>query len=143
MMAPDIRDREPENQGVGQGTSQESKGRPSFSRVLRPLTDDEMSASGVHKLLVAEIDRLEEENGELKAISRAFGDSQQRIGVLEEKLKRHTAFDVISGGCITVGGVALGAIPALSPVPPYGLVAAGLGITLIAVGFVSQVVKRR
>ena len=142
-MAPDIPDQEPDNRGVGQEPAQESKGRPSFSRLLRPLTDDEMSASGVQKLLVAEIDRLEEENRGLKAISREFGASQRRIGVLEEKLKSHTALDVISGGCITVGGVALGAIPALSSVQPYGLVAAGFGITLIAVGFVSQVVKRR
>ena len=57
----------------------------------------QVSASGVQKLLVAEIDRLEEENGELKAISREFGNSQRRIGVPKEKLKRHTAFDVIPG----------------------------------------------
>ena len=142
-MARDIPDQEPGNQGVGQEPAQESKGRPSFSRLLRPLTEDEMTASGVQKLLVAEIDRLEEENRGLKEISREFGDSQRRIGVLEEKLKSHTALDVISGGCITVGGVALGAIPALSSVQPYGLVAAGVGIVLIAVGIGSQVVKRR
>ena len=74
-MAPDIPDQEPDNRGVGQEPAQESKGRPSFSRLLRPLTDDEMSASGVQKLLVAEIDRLEEENRGLKAISREFGAS--------------------------------------------------------------------
>ena len=142
-MAPDIPDQEPDNDGIGQEPARASKGRPAFSAVLRPLTDDEMSASGVQKLLVAEIDRLEEENIELKAISRDFGDAQRKIGVLEEKLRFHTAFDVFTGGCITVGGVALGAIPGLSSVPPYDLVAAGLGIALIAVGFVSQVVKRR
>ena len=102
-----------------------------------------MSATGVQKLLVAEIDRLEEENRELKEVGREFSDSQRRIGVLEEKLKSHTALDVISGVCISVGGVALGAIPSLSSVQPYGLFAIGVGVILIAGGFLSQVVKRR
>ena len=67
MAEPERPDQEPAGGGVRPVISAE-KGRRSFAKLRRELSDDELSSPAVQRLLIDDIERLEREVAELKEL---------------------------------------------------------------------------
>lgn len=103
---------EPQSAGadsaVGQ-IPQAKKSRRSFGQVRRELTEEELGASGVQKMLLDELDRLEGVEADLKSISVKYYEFSAELQVANEKLRTHKAFDILSTGAVAVGSLLAGA----------------------------------
>lgn len=118
------------------------KGRQSFRQVRRELTEEELSSPAAQRLILDELDRLEEENTELKSISKKFHEVDKRASVLDEKLKRHTALDILSSAALAAGALALGYAPKVwSADTATGPIFLVIGIVMIAGGIWSKAVR--
>lgn len=119
-----------------------TKGRQSFRQVRRELTEEELSSPAAQRLILDELDRLEEENSELKGISRKFHEVDKRASVLDEKLKRHTALDILSSAALAAGALALGYAPKVWAVDnATGPIFLVIGVLLITGGIWSKAVR--
>jgi hypothetical protein len=118
------------------------KTRRALARLKRELSDEELSHPGVQKLLLDTIERTEEENVALRSFRERYHESDKQYEVLKEKLKTHTALDVISMGCMALGGTALGYARSLWASQPAGLIALISGAGLFAMGITAKVVRR-
>lgn len=116
-------------------------GRRSFSKLRRELSDEELASPAVQKMLVDEIERLEEERVELHTFRTKFHDSDKRAAVLEEKFKGKISIEVIHIGCMTVGAAALGYAPSIWEVQPTAWMIAIFGVVLVLAGIGAKAVK--
>jgi len=122
------------------------KGRKALSQARRVLTEEELSTPGAQKMLLDELDRLEEENGELIQIRGRFYETDKNWAVLAQKLeqgqKDDLSTDLIFTGGMTIGGVVLGLLPSLAPLgKPSIWAGAALGVVLIGIGIAAKIVK--
>lgn len=68
---------EPEIRGKPE-SSVVPKERQSFKKVRRELTEEELSTTGAQRLILDEIDRLEEENNFLKGIQSKYHEADKK-----------------------------------------------------------------
>jgi hypothetical protein len=116
------------------------KGRRSFRHARRELTDEELPETGVTKMMLDEIDRLEGECFSLRELSDRFHDADKQVGILEEKLKQRTGFDILTGGALAIGSALTGFAPNMwSSNHLATIVVALAGFVLTAVGVVAKV----
>jgi len=141
MAEPESPDQEPAGGGVTPVISAE-KGRRSFAKLRRELSDDELSSPAVQRLLIDDIERLEREVAELKELRDRFQEADLRCAVLEERSKKSTAHDVMYGVCLTVGAAALGYAPAVWAQQPSGWLSIVFGGILIVGAVWSRAVKK-
>lgn len=123
---------------------EQSKGRgrrKALSSARRELSEKELSSSAVQKLLLDEIDRLEDENVELSGYRGRFYEVDKKAAVLEQKGKISIAYEVISLACITIGAAALGYAPAVWANQPTGYISIAFGLVLVVCGIVAKAVK--
>ncbi|MBZ9870499.1 hypothetical protein LB542_06470 [Mesorhizobium sp. BR1-1-9] len=85
--------------------------RRSFTAIRRELSEDDLKSPAVQKMLLDDTDRLDEELKEAKGFRERFHDADKQRAILQEKLKTHTGFEVMSSGCLAVGGAAFGYAP--------------------------------
>jgi hypothetical protein len=109
MAADEDETEEPQGEGQIDGTPKSKGRRQSFGKVRRELTEDELGSSGVQKMMLDELDRMDGAETELKSISQKYYDTQSSLAVAKEKLKTHHAFDVLSTGTVAVGSLIFGA----------------------------------
>ena len=74
----------------------------------RELSDEEIAIPAVGKMLVGEIDRLEDEVSKIEGLRDDYHDADKRAAVLTEKLAPKRAIEVVTTIVATVGGVAMG-----------------------------------
>lgn len=115
--------------------------RKALSSLKRDLSDEELASPAVQKLLLDEIERLEEENTELSGFRARFHDCDKRAAVLDQKSKVNTAQEIISLSCITIGGAALGYAPSVWNVQPTGSMALIFGLVLVLFGVFAKAIK--
>lgn len=136
-------DQEPAGTGPRPGT-EPTKGkarRKALSSLRRELSDKELLSPAVQKLLLDEIDRLEEENTELAGYRSQFHSADKDAAVLRQKQATSIAHEIISMSCITVGGAALGYAPSVWVAQPTGAIALAFGVVLVFGGIVAKAVK--
>ncbi|MGA9765750.1 MAG: hypothetical protein WBQ49_13895 [Rhodomicrobium sp.] len=127
--------------GATQTTSPETKIGGAFSCLNRTLTDKELAAPGVQKLLLEERERLQEENSVLRAYQEKFHASDKEVAVLSGKLTSSNAWEILSGGCLVIGAAALGYVPAVWSAQPTGWIMLVGGALLIVSGFIAKAVR--
>ena len=132
-------DQEDENTG-SEYRSSRSKALQAFRRIPRELTEEELANPAVQKLLVGNLDRLETEKEEYRLYMERFHEADKKVAVLEEKGKTKLALEILSGTCLTCGGLAIGQINALWP-QPLGWIAVVLGLVLLGGGIYAKKVK--
>lgn len=132
---------QPDEVGAELVSTQEPKARRALSRLKRELTDEELSSTGVQKLLLDSLEHAEEENTALRGFRDKYHESDKQKGVLEEKLKTHIAVELISTGCIAVGAAAIVYAPVAWEHAPDGHVLLGFGIVLTLVGVFAKVIR--
>lgn len=130
-------DQEPPEEEVT--PSEQPKGRPSFARLRRSLTEDELSSSGISKILLEDLHRVEGEKGRLLKYEESFHVADKKVAVLEEKLKRSLSAEIISGGTLAVGAALLGYAPNVWSSQPSGWLCIFFGSILIVSGIFSKV----
>src|SRR5690348_15499627 len=122
--------------GNGSGISIGSEGR-----VEQISGTDEKELSAVAKrFLVAEINRLVDENQQLKQFKDKYHDADKRLAVLKEMLRPFRMNELLSSACLMAGSAGLGAAPSFLSLSSYGWyvfvsVAALLVIAAIAARF--------
>lgn len=115
--------------------------RKALSSARRELSDNELASSAVQKLLLDEIERLEEENIELCGYRNRYHEVDKKAAVLEQKIKQSMAHEIISVTCLTVGAAAIGYAPKVWSSEPTGYICLAFGILLIIGGIVSKAIK--
>ena len=137
-------DTAPEDPGGGTSSSTR-KGRSVFRNVRRELTEDELSNPAVKRMLLGDIERLEDENSALKNFENRYHEADKETAVLKEKLKNSNSGEILSSVCLMVGSALLGLAPAVigSSETSFGWVGLAFAVVLITGGVFSKVMKRR
>lgn len=107
----------------------------------RELSEDELSTTGVKKMLIEELDRVDQENSDLKQYRDKFYDVQKDKAVLESRLTVQRKMELISTGCIAVGAAALVYVPEAWQHQPDGWICLVFGMIATTVGTVAKAVK--
>ncbi|KQV51334.1 hypothetical protein [Duganella sp. Root336D2] len=115
--------------------------RKALGSLRRELSDKELLSPAVQKLLLDEIDRLEEDNTELAGYRSRFHEADKKSAILEQKQATSNAHEIISLACVTVGGAALGYAPSVWSSQPTGGIALAFGVLLVISGIVAKAVK--
>lgn len=117
------------------------KSHAAFRRITREVTDDELSSPVAGKFLLAEVDRLEEENHQLRNYQERFHDADKRAALLENRVRTNISGEFVSASGLAVGAAALGYAPAVWASPPTGWIALAFGSILIILGVVAKVAR--
>lgn len=92
----------------------------SFSEEASRTDEKERSTSAAQRFLTAEIDRLVEENQELKQFRDKYHDVDKKLAVLKEALKPFRTNELLSSVCLAIGSAGLGAAPSFVSLSSYG-----------------------
>jgi hypothetical protein len=133
-----------ENKPVEGATAPSAGRRPSFRDLHRQLTDEEMKQSGVQKLLIEDIERMEADCDTLQDYVEKYYVADKQVGILTEKLRTETALDIIT----SVGWLAGGALMSLSyslwSITTFkGVVVFVAGFVLAAGSYMAKWIRRR
>jgi hypothetical protein len=96
--------------------------RVGADRPIGEISDaDEKELSKVAKrFLVAEINRLVDENQQLKQFKDKYHDVDKRLAVLKETLRPFRINELLSSACLIAGSAGLGAAPSFLSLNSYG-----------------------
>jgi len=139
MQQDERADEEPEEEGVA---SETPKGRRSFARMRRELTDEELKSPGVQKILLDETERLESDCAALRLYVDRFYAADKERAILAEKLKPQTATDIFSGGALAVGSAMVGYAPGAWGHGSVGWLALVFGGLLVVSSVIAKVVSK-
>lgn len=113
------------------GATISPKPNSAYDQISRYLTESDLKNPAVVRMIINERDRLQTENTQSKDWQEKYHAADTRSKVLEEKMKKSTAFDVLSSGLIGVGFLLAGA--AFNPLNWVYLLI-GLFIALVGIG---------
>src|SRR5665647_1516759 len=97
------------------------KARKAYSKVRRELSEEELQNPSVQRVLVNELDRLEDEVTESRHFREDFHKCDKAKAVLEAGKKQNIAVQIVKDVCFVVGGTLVGVAPSLWSNAPYGL----------------------
>lgn len=132
---------QPDEIGAVAAQSPTTKARRALSALKRELTNEELNSSGAQKLLLDELERLNEQNDILSNYEEDFHRVDKELAVCKEKQKRNIAAEVVSGSCLAIGAAALGYAPAVWAVQPSGWIVLAFGIVLTVSGILAKAIK--
>ena len=118
------------------------KTRQAYSKVRRELSEDELQNPSVQRVLVNELDRLEDEASELRHYRKDFHECDKAKAVLEAKGKQNIAVQIVKDVCFVTGGSLVGIAPSLWSNAPFGHVVLLIGFALIVCGAVCRFIER-
>jgi hypothetical protein len=119
-----------------------SKGRQSFSKLRRALSDEELASRAVQRMLVDEIERLETVVGDLGEFRKKYHEADRKCAVLEEKNNIAKDHEILYSVCLTLGAAAIGFARTFWGQQPAGYIFITLGLLLIVGGVASKVAKK-
>jgi uncharacterized membrane protein YcjF (UPF0283 family) len=134
----------PAPQPAAEAVEGQAKGRGkrrAFSSARRELNEKELSSTAVIKLLMDDIDRLEDEKSELASFRGKYHDADKKNSVLEQKSKINITEEIVSITCLAVGAAAIGYAPNAWNAQPTGYFLLTFGALLIIGGVVAKVAK--
>ena len=111
------------------------KGRQPFHGLSRQLSPEDLRQTGTQKMILDLLDRLQDENEELKEFKELFHERDKDVAVLRERLKKSTAQDIVIGATLAGGALVLGYLPSL--LLPTGLPSPTGWIALVIGGLFS------
>jgi hypothetical protein len=123
------------------GIPKERTGRRSLSKLRRELSEEELASSGVQKVLLDEIDRLETDNSKMISLQEDYQKISIDLARLKEKYKNNSSMDIIHIACISLGGISAGYAPSVWNSQPTGWIALIIGVILISVGISAKAIK--
>lgn len=134
-------DVQPEDTGAVNSQVPLTKTRRALSALKRELTNEELSSTGVQKMLLDELERLTEQNEYLSAYRDNFFRADKDFAVLKEKQKRNISAEIISGSCLAIGAAGLAYAPAVWSTQPSGWISITFGVVLTLAGVIAKAIK--
>ena len=123
-------------------SAQTGKARTTLSTLKRELSDEDLSSAGVQKMLLGELDKLEEEKLELAQYRDLYHDVNLELAIAKSKVKVSVAADTIFGGMMTLGALIAGYASSVWDKPPTGYLCLVTGATAIGLGVVAKVIMK-
>lgn len=87
---------------------------------ISSATDDKELSRVAKRFLVAEINRLVDENQQLKQFKEKYHDADKKLAVLKETLRPFRINELLSSVCLIAGAAGLGAAPSFLSLNSYG-----------------------
>ncbi|MEJ6399364.1 hypothetical protein [Yoonia sp. 208BN28-4] len=115
--------------------------RQSFRNLRRDLSEDELSSPGVQKMVMDEFDRLDTELRIAQGDAAKYQSEAVKVARLEEKIKTHLGFEILSAGGIAIGPFFMALAYSNNESTLATPVAIGGAVILVA-GIFAKVVKR-
>ena len=131
---------QPEENGAKPAQPQTAKVRKALSQVKRELSAEELTSPGVQKMLVEELERVEDENSEFRSFRDQFHKVDKDLAVLQGKQKIRIGAEIVSGACLAVGAAAVGYAPGVWGVQPTGVIVLVFGAVLTILGIIAKAV---
>jgi len=119
-----------------------AKGRQSFTGIRRNLSDSELKSPGVQKMLLDDVDRLEQEVTELKGFRDRYYEAARKSAVLEVKRKTSNAIETVHVACLAIGSVAIAFAPTIWADQPHAEILLGGGIVLLLGALLAKWIQR-
>lgn len=113
--------------------------RKAFSKLALELTDDELKSTGVQKMLLAEISRLESTVAKSESFRTKFHEADKDKAVLIEKEKTFIFSEILYSVSLTLGALLIGLVPSMTS---NKLVIGAIGSLFIVGAIVAKVVKK-
>lgn len=117
------------------------KPRKAFSKLRRELSDEELNSTAVQKLLLDNLDQLENKNFELESIQEKYYEVDKDKAVLEEKLKNAQSTEILYTFTLTIGAAIIGLAPTFWSTG-YGAIVLLIGFLLVIGGLTSKFAKK-
>lgn len=89
---------------IGKNISVKKVKNMAFSKLPRELSEKDLSNPSISKMLLSEIDNLENKVINLENLQEAFHKVDKEKCILEEKLKKNRFTEILSQFCFTLGG---------------------------------------
>lgn len=118
------------------------KGRRSFAKMRRELTEEELSTPAVQKILMDDIERLESENEFLTEYKDKYHEADKLAAILKEREKRNIAMEIVHGVGLTVGAVLVSSALPTWESQPLGWILLICGAGLFIGSIIAKVVTR-
>ena len=137
----DIKEEEPqeiESSGIGAVP----KTRRAFSKLATELSQEELESSGVQKLLLAEITRLEQENFRLASFQNQFHESDKERATLKERGRKSTFLEILYSLGLTLGAALVGLTPFFNAAGANGWITLVIGAVMILGSVVARLVRK-
>jgi hypothetical protein len=133
------RDVEPE-QPTGH-PSEGTKPRNALSRVIREVSDEELSSPGARKLLIDKLDNLELQVAELTPYRERFHEADKQVAVLQARFRKSTASEILYGFALAAGAALISLASSAWTTLPYSSAFLVLGIALMLSAGVFKVLE--
>lgn len=138
---PDVEPSEP-SETVTAVTPKGNSGRRSFLNLRRELTDEELASPAVQRMLLDELERLDQECEDLRLFRDRFHTCDKLAGILEERFKSKVSLEIMHVTCFLISGSSLGyAASNWGAEPTVSILALIFGGVLAVAGVVAKVVK--
>lgn len=140
----ELPDQEPPSapSGVEPPKVKPKSGRKSTASLRRELTDRDLSNPAVARLLMDDVERLEQEVAQLPELRTSFHEADKRAAVLDQRLKVNTSQEIVFGVCTTLAGAAFGYAPSVwKDDSAFGPMSVAVGIVLLVCAFFAKAVK--
>jgi hypothetical protein len=115
--------------------------RRAFSSYRRELNDKEPASRAIIKILLDDIDRLEDETERLSEYRDRFYKADKEAAILRQRLCASVAQEVISMTCMTLSGIIIGAAFSISPDTWVRVGVIVIGSVLLLAGIIAKVIR--
>jgi hypothetical protein len=116
--------------------------RSFLNSARRNLSEEELKAPGAIRLLIFDLERLDERCAELEPFAIRFHDLRVEKAVLEARLKTSRWHEVLSGLCLAIGSAGIGIASRLIYVDQAaGVMVIAASAILVVAGIASKVFK--
>lgn len=109
-----------------------------LSKVERILSDDEISHSGVQKMILDRLDMAEEKVVALERFREDYHEAMRELAVAKSTLERVASLDTMQSTMLGLGCLVLGFIPTAWGNWPLTVLAAVVGLGLISGSYSSK-----
>ena len=143
-MGEDKNDKEQDDSRKDKSTekgNESSKSRKAFSKLRRELSEEELNSPAVQKLLLDNLDQLENMNFELEIYEENFHIVDKEKAVLQEKLKSSQSSEILYTFTLTIGAAIIGLAPTFWATG-YGVLVIIVGFLLVMGGIISKFLNR-
>lgn len=123
-------------------STQTGKARKALSTLKRELSDEDLSSAGVQKMLLGELDKLEDEKLELAGYREQYHQVTLQLAIANSKVKISVAADTIFGGMMTLGALIAGYAASVWDKPPTGYLCLVAGGAAIGIGILAKVIMK-
>ncbi len=114
--------------------------RAAFRDIRRQLTDDELSSTGVQKLLLAMLEEADTDRDNLEPYVNLYHEADKKAAILSEQVKTQKTVEIFLGVGVGLGGTIIGLTPFFWGVKAvFGVITGLVGLGLI----IGAIVGRR